>query len=98
MLCHSAGSFQELKSQQQELPAAVAALVRKHHWLPSLLQDAAANKAADTTPQQVTTAAAAAPAGSAFVSMCIGQVPGLTITSFHLHQLQVSKQVLAPRC
>lgn len=33
--------LQELKSQQQALPAAVAALVRKLHWLPAQLQEAA---------------------------------------------------------
>jgi hypothetical protein len=83
--------FQELKSQQQELPAAVAALVRKHQWLPSVLQDAAAAKPANSMPQQATTAAA--PTDSTFVGRAIGQAPGLTITSFHLHQLQASKQV-----
>lgn len=77
-----ANVLQELKSQQQALPVAVAALVRKLHWLPAQLQEAAG------TEQQPPPAVAAAA-----VTNSVGQVPGLTITSFHLQQLQASKQV-----
>jgi hypothetical protein len=76
--------LQELKSQQQALPAAVAALVHQLHWLPAQLQ-AAAGIVQQPPPPPKTAAAA--------VANSVGQVPGLTITSFHLQQLQASKQV-----
>jgi len=93
--------LQELKSQQQELPTAVAALVHKLHWLPAQLQAAwpAANPAhsADDASQTSAPSAAAAASTQTLVAIkavgSIGQVPGLTITSFHLQQLQESKQV-----
>ncbi|KAF8060491.1 yhdW [Scenedesmus sp. PABB004] len=71
--------LQELKSQQPALPAAVAALVRQHGWQELHRQ----RRDGEHGPGDAA-AAAAADWG----------VPGLTITSFHLAQLQASKQLL----
>jgi hypothetical protein len=95
--------IQELKSQQQALPAAVVALVRQLNWLPAQLQACVAAADAQEQQQQQRHAIGTLPetthtqtAGAAGVSppgRSIGHVPGLTITSFYLEQLQASKQV-----
>lgn len=91
---------QELKSQQQQLPAAVASIIQQHGW------DTCCTTACHLPDVTGTEAARAAAAGlqaeqaarqhqeqlpqhlhSSFHS------PGFTITSFHLQQLQASKQV-----
>lgn len=63
-------TMQELKSKQEQLPAAVATLVRQHGWHALVPAGAGGQSAAHSW-----------------------DVPGLTITSFHLQQLQASKQV-----
>ncbi|GBG00212.1 glycerophosphodiester phosphodiesterase [Raphidocelis subcapitata] len=124
----------ELKSQQPGLPAAVAALVKRHGWdrapehsaaaaataaaeAPAAAAAAAAAGAAEPGPEggvpRAAAASAAAPAegeaargGAAAAAAAaaqeegdwpgaaLGEVPGLTLTSFHLEQLRRSKELL----
>lgn len=68
----------------------MAALIRKLRWLPSDLQsDFQQQDAAAVAAAQPDTAIAVAQAAA---RKSIGGIPGLTITSFHLQQLQASKQ------
>lgn len=96
--------LQELKSQQPQLPAAAAALLEQHGWhnmqsaSSHTAQAAAGNQqpgntssdagAAGSVPRAEAAAGDATPAAAHAFS-----VPGITITSFHLQQLQASKQV-----
>jgi hypothetical protein len=69
----------------------VAALLKSEHWLPSELQAGAA--ASDKLQCNAMQSAAATAADRPARVAAFWQVPGLTITSFHLQQLQASKQV-----
>jgi hypothetical protein len=77
---------QELKSKQVALPGAVAQLLQTHGWA--------------TPPSQCTAAQHQRPQQAAGNTASAGlfAVPGLTITSFHLEQLQASKQVCVGSC
>ncbi|WIA15009.1 hypothetical protein OEZ85_001712 [Tetradesmus obliquus] len=94
----------ELKSQQPQLPVAVASLLQQYGWLETCLAPQT-DSAAAAHPQQGSTGSAAGSPGSAAAqaAACGGgggaaaaafSVPGITITSFHLQQLQASKQLL----
>lgn len=100
--------LQELKSQQPQLPVAVASLLQQYGWLETCLAPQT-DSAAAAHPQQGSTGSAAGSPGSAAAqaAACGGgggaaaaafSVPGITITSFHLQQLQASKQVRCSVC
>lgn len=97
---------QELKSQQEQLPDAVAQLLMQHGWVSANTpqqQDAAAQAAAPCTVGSAPARQHPSGETSAFEGPGSGthqpsahphfQVPGITITSFHLQQLVRSLQV-----
>jgi hypothetical protein len=91
--------LQELKSQQPQLPAAAAALIQQHGWHNLQAASAQERAAALQQPGSAKYAAAAADGAAPAAAAAAGTaaaafgVPGLTITSFQLQQLQASKQV-----
>eukprot|EP00878_Enallax_costatus_P021742 GHUV01023033.1.p1 GENE.GHUV01023033.1~~GHUV01023033.1.p1 ORF type:complete len:287 (+),score=73.28 GHUV01023033.1:40-900(+) len=87
----------ELKSQQQQLPASAASLIQQYGWdklysnAPQLPDSATPAAGADTQAEQTESQHARQLHQRVHSSF---QVPGITITSFHLKQLQASKTLL----
>jgi hypothetical protein len=78
---------QELKTAQPALPAVVAGLVLRHGWA---CGGAASGGAGATDEEQ---AAAGAARAGVHGAAELAEVPGITLTSFHLEQLVRSKEV-----